>query len=102
MILARNVIPLSLVRVPIEQIDGRLHIRDILQNYCKKEIAFVITDIHSARAGADVAATLSKQPNDTILELEVSFFSDDSTPLVLGSNYFDDAVLRLSLVQAWT
>lgn len=100
-ILAQNVIPFSLIREPIDSIDGSLHIRDILQNYCNQEIAFVITDIHSATASPDVTAVLQKQETDTILELDVSFFSKDNTPLVLGANYFDDSVLRLSLVQAW-
>lgn len=100
-ILANNVFPASLLRVPAESIDGRLHIRDILRNYFNQEIAFVITDIRSSVAGMDVTNYLQKKPASTMLALDVSFYSKDNVPLALGSNYFDDTVLRLSLVQAW-
>ena len=100
-ILANNVIPVSLIREPVDTVDGQLHIREILQNYCYQEIAFVITDIRSTLIGADESVLLQKQPGDIILGLDVSFYSKNNVPLVLGSNYFDDTVLRLSLVQAW-
>ena len=101
-ILTQNIFPLSLLRVPADEVDGGLHIRDILQNYFYQEIAFVITDIHATLAGEEVGALLSASLNKVMLALDVSFYSKDSTLLSLGTNYFDDSILRLSLVQAWT
>ena len=101
-ILTHNIFPLSLLRVPVEDVDGSLHIRDVLQQYFYQEIAFVITDIHATQAGEEVSNVLKASPDKVMLALDVSFYSKDSVLLSLGVNYFDDTVLRLSLVQAWT
>ncbi|MFL7871402.1 MAG: GntR family transcriptional regulator [Anaerolineales bacterium] len=101
-ILTHNIFPLSLLRVSPDEVDGNLHIRDILQTYFDQEIAFVITDIHATLAEEEVGALLSASPDKVMLALDVSFYSKDSILLSLGTNYFDDSVLRLSLVQAWT
>lgn len=101
-ILTQNIFPQSQLRVPIEDVDGSLHIRDIMQNYFYQEIAFVITDIHATQAGQEVSKVLGVAPDKVMLALDVSFYSSECVPLSLGVNYFDDAVLRLSLVQAWS
>ena len=101
-ILANNVVPLSFFRVPLEQIDGQLHFREILHQYCHQEIGFVITDIHSALAADEVRQVLKNQSALTVLELHMAFYSRNNQPLAVGLNYFDDSALRLSLVQAWS
>jgi GntR family transcriptional regulator len=101
-ILANNVVPLSYFRVPIEQVEGQLHFREILQKYCHQEIGFAITDIHSALVDDEVRAILGNGSARTILELQMAFYNRDNQPLALGLNYFDDSALRLSLVQAWS
>ncbi len=101
-ILTHNIFPLTLLRVPVDEVDGSLHIRDILQHYFQQEIAFVITDIHATQAGEEVGSLINASPDKVMLALDVSFYSKDSVLLSLGINYFDDTVLRLSLVQAWT
>ena len=101
-ILTHNLFPLSFLHVPLDDIDGSLHIRDILQGYFGQEIAFVITDIHATLAGEEVGALLGASRDKTMLALDVSFYSKDNVLLSLGTNYFDDSVLSLSLVQAWT
>jgi len=101
-ILTNNIFPLSLLRVPSDDVDGNLHIRDILQIYFGQEIAFVITDIHATLAGEKVGVLLNASPDKAMLALDVSFYSKDSILLSLGTNHFDDSVLSLSLVQAWT
>ena len=100
-ILANNVSPLSLFREPIEAIDGALHIRDILLQYCRQRIGFAITDIRSTIIGSDAHDLLGGDPQRPILELQVAFYAKDNLPLALGVNYFDDSFLRLSLAQAW-
>ena len=101
-ILTHNFFPLSLLRVPFDDIDGSLHIRDILQEYFGQDIAFVITDIHATLAGEEVSTLLKTSPDKVMLALDVSFYSKDNNLLSLGTNYFDDSVLSLSLVQAWS
>jgi GntR family transcriptional regulator len=100
-ILANNVIPASYLCVPVDQIDGHLPIREILQRYCRQEIAFAVTDIHSVLAGEELKGVMGDELNRTILELQLEFYSRDNLPLALGVNYFNDSVLRLCLVQAW-
>jgi GntR family transcriptional regulator len=100
-ILANNVTPMSLLREPMEEINGTLHIRDILQQYCHQKIGFAITDICSGLIGKETHGFLGGDPGRTILELQVAFYARDNLPLALGVNYFDDSFLRLSLVQAW-
>ena len=100
-IVANNVTPFSLLREPMQKIDGTLHIRDILQLYCRQKIGFAITDIRSAVIEQETYGLLGGQAGRTILELQVAFYAKDNLPLALGVNYFDDSILRLSLVQAW-
>ena len=101
-ILTHNIFPLSILRVPVDEVDGSLHIRDILHQYFQQEIAFVITDIHATQAGEEASTLLHASPDKIMLALDVSFYSKDSVLLSLGTNYFDDSILSLSLVQAWT
>lgn len=101
-ILANNVIPASFLQVPLEEIDGHLPIREILRQYCRQEIAFAITDIRSAPSGGELRASMGGMLGDTVLELQLAFYSKDNQPLALGINYFNDATLRLCLVQAWS
>jgi len=101
-ILAKNVIPFSFLREPVERIDGQLHIREILSRYCSQKIAFAITDIRSILVPIEVAEMLEKESGQPVLELKVAFYSNQNVPLAIGLNYLDDEALRLSLVQAWS
>ena len=100
-ILTNNVIPFSLVREPMDSIDGNLHIRDIFHKYCHQKIGFAITDIRSTMIGVEALELLEGEADRAILQLQVSFYGMNNLPLALGVNYFDDSVLRLSLIQAW-
>jgi len=101
-ILANNVIPAAFLRRPLEPISGNLPIREIFRTYCRQEIAFAITDIRSILVRKDIKDLLISGLNKTVLELQLSFYSKNSLPIALGLNYFNDAILRLSLVQAWS
>jgi len=100
-ILASNMIPVSLLAVPVEQIDGQLRIREIMQQYCHQEIAFAITEIRSVIVGVEVRDVLESELDLPLLELKVAFYSNNNQPLAIGTSYFNDTVLRLRLVQAW-
>jgi GntR family transcriptional regulator len=101
-ILARNVIPATFLCEPVSQIDGQLHISEILKRYCHQNIAFAITDIRSVLVEEEVHNLLGKEPGRSVLALRVAFYSKQNLPLALGANYLDDEVLRLSLVQVWS
>jgi GntR family transcriptional regulator len=101
-ILAKNVVPAVFLREPMEQIDGQLHISEILKRYCHQNIAFAITDIHSVLVDQEACCFPGKEAGQTVLSLKVMFYSKQNLPLALGTNYLDDEVLRLSLVQAWS
>ncbi len=101
-ILTHNVFPLPLLKKTTDEVNGSLHIRDLLQYYFEQEIAFVITDIHATLAGQEVGSLLNISPSNAMLALDVSFYNKDSILLSLGTNYFNDKVLSLSLIQAWT
>ncbi len=99
-ILAHNLIPQQFISAAPETIDGNLHIRDILREYCEQEIAFAITEICSA-SYEQVNEYLNLNDKDHILNLRMAFYSKENRPLALGDSYFDDSKLRLRLVQAW-
>lgn len=101
-ILADNVIPFSLLREPFEEIDGSLHIRDIFQKYFHQKIAFAITDIRSTMIQTEAFQYLGGEAGRAILQLQVALYGKNYLPLALGVNAFDDSILRLSLVQAWS
>jgi GntR family transcriptional regulator len=100
-ILADNAIPFSLLCEPIENIDGKLHIRDIFDQYFHQKISFVLTDIRSTVMGADAREFLSGEADRAILQLQTIFYAKNNMPLALGVNIFDDSFLHLSLAQAW-
>jgi DNA-binding GntR family transcriptional regulator len=100
-ILANNVIPFSLLCEPMDRIDGSLHIREIFQRYCHQKISYAITDIRSTLLDPETQAHVGGEVGRSILQLQVAFYGNSNLPLALGLNYFDDSILRLSLVQAW-
>lgn len=99
-ILAHNLIPQQFISAAPETIDGNLHIRDILREYCEQEIAFAVTEIRSADC-SQVEQIFKLKDQDHILNLRMAFYSKENRPLALGNSYFDDSKLRLRLVQAW-
>lgn len=100
-ILANNVIPCALLKEPIQDINGGLHIRDILSLYCHQKIGFAITDIRAVSVDEEVRSILGGEAGSPLLELQVGLFDKNNLPLARGVNYFDDSFLRLSLVQTW-
>lgn len=100
-ILADNAIPFSMLCEPIENIDGKLHIRDIFDQYFHQKISFVLTDIRSTLMDAEAQEFLSGEVSRAILQLQTIFYGKNNMPLALGVNIFDDSFLHLSLAQAW-
>ena len=99
-ILAKNIIPLSLLKHSKEKIDGQLRIREILDIYFRQKISFVTTEITSSLADEN-AQLLSIEPKKHLLNLKTTFYSDKNQPLTTGDNYLNDAILKPLLMQAW-
>lgn len=101
-IIADNVVPLALLREPLESINGELHIRDIFMIYFHQRILFAVTEIRSTKITEEARKLLGDEAGRAILQLQVRFYGKKNLPLALGVNDFDDSVLRLSLAQAWS
>jgi len=101
-ILADNVIPVSLLREPMENIDGGLHIREIFDQYFHQKISFVLTDICSILLNEEAQNLFGGEANRPVLQLQTTFYEKNNLPLALGVNIFDDSFLHLSLAQAWS
>jgi hypothetical protein len=70
--------------------------------YFHQKISFAITDIRSGVIGTEACGYLGGEAGRAILQLQVALYGKNNLPLALGINTFDDSVLRLSLVQAWS
>ena len=88
------------LKSPKEEVDGSLRIREILKAYFSQKIAFVTTEISSTLVGED-APIFAIEPGKHLLNLKMTFYSNDNKPLTIGDNYLNDAILKPRLVQAW-
>jgi len=100
-ILADNAIPSALLREPLDNLDGGMHIREIFDQYFHQKIAFVLTDICSTAMSDEARRFLGGGAGRPILRLQTTFYEKNNLPLALGVNIFDDSFLHLSLAQAW-
>jgi DNA-binding GntR family transcriptional regulator len=100
-ILAKNVLPLHLIKQPLNQINGRLRIGELLARYCHQKIAYTLTDISSTTANPEAVELLSVPAGSPLLVLQVTFYNRNNHPIVYGRSYFNDSLLQLRLVQAW-
>ncbi len=100
-ILATNVLPSNLIVKDTETFDGRLHIRDFLQQYCRRRIMYAISDVRASLAKGEVAGILHREPGSPLLDIRIAFYDRDNAPIVCGQSYYNDEVLRLRLVQTW-
>jgi GntR family transcriptional regulator len=100
-ILAYNLLPKALLLKPLATIDGTKPIRDFVNTYCQRQIAYAISDIQATVVDAAIAGSLSQKIGHPILKLKMVFYDKNNLPLLYGMSYFDDTALKLRLVQAW-
>jgi DNA-binding GntR family transcriptional regulator len=100
-ILANNVFAVALFLNPDQEINLELPIQDVMRRYCRQEIAYAVVDIRAAAADGHVAAHLRRPPDSPLLKIESILYNNSNRPLVYGLSYFDDAALKLRLVQSW-
>lgn len=96
-----NLIPTNLLAVPVEEINGELSIREILQLYCHENIAYALSEVGADLANSEVSALLTLPSHKPLLNIHICFYDANNRPIVSGSSYYDDTVLKLRLVQAW-
>lgn len=101
-ILAHNILAKALLVNPSANIDGTKPIRDFMSSYCQREIAYAISDIRATIVDASIAEVLSQPIGHPILKLKMVFYDKNNLPLLYGMSYFDDSILKLRLVQAWS
>jgi GntR family transcriptional regulator len=100
-ILAHNILPKALLVKPFESIDGTKQIREFMNSYCQREIAYAISNIRATLVDTSIADVLSQEIGHPILKLKMVFYDKNNLPLLYGMSYFDDSILNLRLVQAW-
>ena len=66
-ILATNMVPVSLIDTSIGGLDGQLPISKFLQRYCHRKIAFVISDVGARLAGDGLADVLNLESGSPVL-----------------------------------
>ncbi|MAT40934.1 MAG: hypothetical protein CL609_01235 [Anaerolineaceae bacterium] len=96
-----NLIPANLLAVPVEEINGRLSIREILQLYCNENIAYALSEVCANLANSEVSSFLKLPSQTPLLNIHICFYDANNRPIVSGSSYYDDTILKLRLVQAW-
>jgi GntR family transcriptional regulator len=100
-ILASNTIPYARIDPSAGQPNGRLPIHEFLQRYCHRKIAYAVSDVRASLVNDEAENLLNPEPNNPLLKIEIVFYDRDNSPLICGHSYFNDAILRLRLVQAW-
>lgn len=100
-ILATNLMPFKFIDQSTGQLDGGLPIREFLQRYCHKRIAYAISDVQSTLTQGEAANILRLEPGSPILKIAIVLYDRDNRPLVSGQSFYNDAALRLRLVQVW-
>ncbi len=99
-ILAKNLIPISFLEVPMKMIDGSLRIREIMKRYFDQKISFVTVGISSAIA-ENSTKKLAVEKNAHLLNLSMRFYSEKNEPLAIGDNYLNDKLIMPRFVQTW-
>ena len=100
-ILANNAIPYHFIDTSQGELVGSYPIQKFLKTFCHKKIAYAILDIGANTIPAGEARLLELADGQPLLNIYITFYDRDNRPLVCGSSYFNDAALRLRLVQAW-
>lgn len=101
-IVANNTLAIDLLVNGTAAMDGSKPIRQFMADYCQREIAYATSDIRAILPDKFVAETLLRSASQPLLKLTIIFYDKNHTPLLFGISYFDDDVLKLRLVQAWS
>jgi GntR family transcriptional regulator len=99
-IYSENIIPAVLFKQP-GPYDVTKPIREILQQYCREEIAYSISDISATMPIPEILDVLLLSEDKPLLKFADVFYNDNDTPLVFGLNYYNDKTLRLRVARSW-
>jgi DNA-binding GntR family transcriptional regulator len=96
-----NIIPAHLLKKAIDPTAGEQPIHLILNTYTQEAITYAISDIEATLPHTDLNTLLHGESDHPLLKLIETFYNKHNQPLVFGLSYYDYAVIRLRLVQAW-
>jgi GntR family transcriptional regulator len=100
-ILADNVFAVSLLAAGNREFNPELSIQELMRRHCRQEIAYAVVDIRATLVGDDIAGPLKRAPASPLLKITSTLYNNSNKALVYGVSYYDDAVLKLRLVQSW-
>jgi len=100
-ILATNAIPERFIDPERATISAEYPIQKFLQEYCHKQVAYVILDMGATRVSEQAAEYLYLSAGQSLLNLNTNFYDRDNQPILCGQSYLNDTILRLRLVQTW-
>jgi DNA-binding GntR family transcriptional regulator len=100
-ILATNVIEYTRIDQSAGKPDGRIPIREFIQRYCHRKIAYAISDVRAKLADGEISDILGQEAGAPLLNIDITFYDRDNQPLICGNSFYNDTELRLRLVQAW-
>ena len=101
-VFSRNIIPASLLKMPVELNELNKRIDIIINEICHRDIAFFILDINADLAVGSAADAMMVDEKTPLLQLNCNFYDKDSTLVVRGENYINQKVLKLRMGQIIT
>jgi GntR family transcriptional regulator len=100
-ILAHNTIPLGLLLVPLEQLQGELSIGDFVHRYLNTAIAYVIFNVEACLSDGETGRALQLPAGTPLLKLIQVFYDKMNQPVVYSVAGYHDKLIPLRLAQAW-
>lgn len=98
---ATNILPASLIKVPLDELEANTPIHQILRTYCYEQVGYVVSDIEATLVPSTLQSKLACAENTPLLLIKEIFYNKDHKPLILGLSYYNFSILKLRLVHTW-
>lgn len=85
----------------LEQADIEETLPTFFKRCCGQEFTYGISTLSAQGATADVAEKFGLAPGSPVLCMREVFFNDDDKPLVLATNYINEAVFQLRVARSF-
>lgn len=100
-ILTHSLVPLAMLLVPVDQVDGSLLLNEFVHRYYRGEVAYVIFDIEATLPAEATCAALNLGGDQPLLRLSQVFYTKVNQPVFYSTAFCNDKIIRLRLAQAW-
>ncbi len=98
-IMAANVVPLSLLPDGYTADDLARPIYDFLDNVAQQPLSYYVTDIVPVTAGGEIVTLLGVAPGTPLVSFDETGYNEANQPIVKAYSYFRDDLLRLRLLR---